>query len=41
MGLSEAAKDVEAAVAHDIAHRPTTPRSTAEVGDAILALLNK
>jgi 3-isopropylmalate dehydrogenase len=41
MGLKDAAKDVETAVAFDIANRPATPRSTSEVGDAILTVLNK
>jgi 3-isopropylmalate dehydrogenase len=41
MGLKDAAKDVETAVAFDIANRPSTPRSTVEVADAILEALNQ
>jgi 3-isopropylmalate dehydrogenase len=39
LGLSQAARDVEAAVAKDLATRGTAKRSTTEVGDALLALL--
>jgi 3-isopropylmalate dehydrogenase len=40
MGASEAAAEVEAAVAHDLATRGTTPRSTSQVGDAIAAAVS-
>jgi 3-isopropylmalate dehydrogenase len=39
LGLSQAARDVEAAVAKDLATRGDAKRSTTEVGDALLALL--
>jgi 3-isopropylmalate dehydrogenase len=39
MGLHDAAKDVEKAVASDIASRGDAKRSTSQVGDAILNLL--
>jgi 3-isopropylmalate dehydrogenase len=39
LGLSQAARDVEAAVAKDLATRGNAKRSTTEVGDALLALL--
>jgi 3-isopropylmalate dehydrogenase len=39
LGLSQAARDVEAAVAKDLASRGDAKRSTTEVGDALLALL--
>lgn len=39
MGLNEAARDVERAVAEDLASRGDAKRSTVEVGDAILSRL--
>jgi 3-isopropylmalate dehydrogenase len=39
LGLSQAARDVEQAVAKDLATRGDAKRSTTEVGDALLALL--
>jgi len=39
LGLSQAARDVEASVAKDLATRGDAKRSTTEVGDALLALL--
>ena len=39
LGLSQAARDVEAAVAKDLATRGDAKRSTTQVGDALLALL--
>ena len=39
LGMTQAARDVEAAVAQYLARRGSTPRSTSEVGDALLALL--
>ena len=39
LGMSQAARDVEAAVAKDLATRADAKRSTTEVGDALLALL--
>ena len=39
LGLADAARDVQAAVAKDLATRGTAKRSTTEVGDALLALL--
>jgi 3-isopropylmalate dehydrogenase len=39
LGLNQAARDVEAAVAKDLATRGDAKRSTTEVGDALLALL--
>ena len=39
LGLSQAARDVEQAVAKDLATRGGAKRSTTEVGDALLALL--
>jgi 3-isopropylmalate dehydrogenase len=39
LGLSQAARDVERAVAKDLATRGDAKRSTTEVGDALLALL--
>jgi 3-isopropylmalate dehydrogenase len=39
LGLAQAARDVEAAVAKDLATRGDAKRSTTEVGDALLALL--
>ena len=39
LGLSQAARDVEAAVAKDLATRGDAKRSTTEVGDALLALI--
>jgi 3-isopropylmalate dehydrogenase len=39
LGLTQAARDVEAAVAKDLATRGSAKRSTTEVGDALLALL--
>ena len=39
LGLADAARDVQAVVAKDLATRGTTKRSTTEVGDALLALL--
>jgi 3-isopropylmalate dehydrogenase len=39
LGLSQAARDVEAAVAKDLATRGDAKRSTTKVGDALLALL--
>jgi len=40
MGLSDAAREVERAVAQDLLNRGDQKRSTTEVGDALLALLN-
>ena len=39
LGMTQAARDVEAAVAQYLATRGSTQRSTTEVGDALLALL--
>jgi 3-isopropylmalate dehydrogenase len=39
LGMTQAARDVEAAVAQYLATRGSTQRSTSEVGDALLALL--
>jgi 3-isopropylmalate dehydrogenase len=39
LGMSQAARDVEQAVAKDLASRGSAKRSTTEVGDALLALL--
>jgi 3-isopropylmalate dehydrogenase len=39
MGLSDAAREVEKAVAQDLLNRGDKKRSTTEVGDALLALL--
>jgi 3-isopropylmalate dehydrogenase len=39
LGMTQAARDVEAAVAKYLATRGSTKRSTSEVGDALLALL--
>jgi|UniRef100_UPI004049CA63 3-isopropylmalate dehydrogenase len=39
LGMTQAARDVEAAVAQYLARRGSTQRSTSEVGDALLALL--
>jgi 3-isopropylmalate dehydrogenase len=39
LGLPDAARRVEAAVAADLAERGTTPRTTAETGSAIAARL--
>ena len=39
LGLNQAARDVETAVAKDLATRGDAKRSTTEVGDALLALL--
>jgi 3-isopropylmalate dehydrogenase len=39
LGLSQAARDVEAAVAKDLAARGDAKRSTTQVGDALIALL--
>jgi 3-isopropylmalate dehydrogenase len=39
LGLTQAARDVEAAVAKDLATRGDAKRSTTQVGDALLALL--
>ena len=39
VGLTDAARDVEKAVAEDLASRGDAKRSTAEVGDAILSRL--
>ena len=39
LGLTQAARDVEAAVAKDLAIRGDAKRSTTQVGDALLALL--
>jgi 3-isopropylmalate dehydrogenase len=39
LGLNQAARDVEVAVAKDLATRGDAKRSTTEVGDALLALL--
>jgi 3-isopropylmalate dehydrogenase len=39
LGLSEAARDVERAVASDLATRGDKKRSTSEVGDALVAAL--
>jgi 3-isopropylmalate dehydrogenase len=39
LGMTQAARDVEAAVAKYLATRGSTQRSTSEVGDALLALL--
>jgi 3-isopropylmalate dehydrogenase len=40
LGLADAAARVQAAVAADVAGRGTTPRSTTEIGDAIVARLS-
>jgi 3-isopropylmalate dehydrogenase len=40
MGLAQAAREVEKAVAQDLLNRGDKKRSTTEVGDALLALLN-
>jgi 3-isopropylmalate dehydrogenase len=40
LGLADAASRVHAAVAADVAGRGTTPRSTTEIGDAIVARLS-
>jgi 3-isopropylmalate dehydrogenase len=40
MGLNQAAREVESAVAQDLLNRGDKKRSTTEVGDALLALLN-
>lgn len=40
MGLADAAREVERAVAQDLINRGDTKRSTTEVGDAIVALLS-
>jgi 3-isopropylmalate dehydrogenase len=39
LGMTQAARDVEAAVAKYLATRGSIQRSTSEVGDALLALL--
>ena len=39
MGLAQAAREVEKAVAQDLFNRGDKKRSTTEVGDALLALL--
>jgi 3-isopropylmalate dehydrogenase len=39
LGMAQAARDVEQAVAKDLATRGDSKRSTTEVGDALLALL--
>ena len=39
LGLTQAARDVEQAVAKDLATRGDAKRSTTQVGDALLALL--
>jgi len=39
MGLADAAREVERAVAQDLLNRGDKKRSTTEVGDALLALL--
>ena len=39
LGLTQAARDVEQAVAKDLAKRGDAKRSTTQVGDALLALL--
>ena len=40
MGLHDAAREVERAVAQDLLNRGDKKRSTTEVGDALLALLD-
>jgi 3-isopropylmalate dehydrogenase len=39
LGMAQAARDVEQAVAKDLATRGDSKRGTTEVGDALLALL--
>jgi 3-isopropylmalate dehydrogenase len=39
LGLGDAARDVERAVAKDLASRGSAKRSTSEVGDALVAAL--
>ena len=39
MGLTQAAREVEHAVAQDLLNRGDKKRSTTEIGDALLALL--
>jgi 3-isopropylmalate dehydrogenase len=39
LGLTDAARDVERAVAKDLAARGNTKRSTSEIGDALVAAL--
>ena len=40
LGLTDAARDVEAAVATDLLNRGDTKRSTTDVGAALVALVN-